>query len=298
MPFLSRMKYVTLQVREKSLSDSTTRKAFLCASQSGSLTVEAALSCMLFLFAVLSMMVPIRMVHIQRQVQAVLECIGEEFCQYAYGNGKNDKREENSSILLTAAGSLYIQNRVSEIGGTEGISQVSALGTKLLEDGEHIDLQVSYKIKIPFTTWNFSGIPVSARCLKRVWIGKSGLTDETAKENAGESSEQKQVVYIGSTSYRYHWYADCHYLFNDIEMISYKELEKRKNKFGCYYQPCNVCGKTADKTGNVYIMPGGEKYHTEDTCSSIRAYAQQVFLDDVESLGECSYCAERRGKEK
>lgn len=294
MSFLSRIKYVTLQVRKKSLSSSTAKKTFLCASQSGSLTVEAALSVTLFVFAVLSMMVPIRIVHIQRQVQAVLESVGEEFSQYAYGNSRG---EESPSVFLAAAGSLYIQNRIGEIQDAKGIEQISALGTQLLADGEHIDLRVSYKIKIPFSTWNFSSIPMSARCFKRAWVGKSGLESNTdIKENGEESSKQRQVVYVGSTSYRYHWYADCHYLFNDMETISYQELENRKNKFGRRYQPCDICGKTADKTGNVYIMPGGEKYHTNDVCSSIRAYAQEVFLDEVEILGECSYCAERRGK--
>ena len=50
----------------------------------GSLSVEAALSLSLFLFFCFCLIMPMKMLDRQRQIQAVMESVGEELSQYAY----------------------------------------------------------------------------------------------------------------------------------------------------------------------------------------------------------------------
>ena len=50
----------------------------------GSVSVEAALALSIFIFAIVCMMIPFRMMERQRQVQAALESVNERLCQYAY----------------------------------------------------------------------------------------------------------------------------------------------------------------------------------------------------------------------
>ena len=65
-----------------------------------SVSVEAALSLSIFIFAMVCMMFPFRMMERQRQVQAALESVNENLCQYAYleymlMNGEELPREDS-----------------------------------------------------------------------------------------------------------------------------------------------------------------------------------------------------------
>lgn len=294
MSFLEIKKCAALQVRCKSLSKIKKEKAFCSASQSGSVTVEAALGFTLFILAIVSLMLPIQIVDIQRQVQAILESVNEELCQYAYGI--KTEGSEKKTLLYSTVGGSYIKRQITKQIGDKKIKDISTIGTKILEDGESIDLRVSYSLKIPFPVENISKIKLYARSYRRAWIGKSGLLDKDDSGNRNEIDQEKtgDNVYIGSTSSRYHLYADCHYLFNDIEEVEYDSLKERRNRFGQKYQPCDVC-KNMSEREVVYIMPGGEKYHNTKACSSIQAFVQEIPLEEIEDLGVCSYCEKRRG---
>lgn len=292
MSFHMMSKLAFLQVLIKKRFREVLERTFSSASWRGSFTVEAALSLTIFVFAIVSLMVPIRIVHIKRQVQAVLEAAGEDMCQYAY-QAKVEKEGLHAS-LTSVAGGIYVKNKVMEIEDSDGIEQVSMSGTRILEDGETIDLQVSYKVKVPFSFWKISAVPITTRSCKRAWVGKSGRDE---KNGAGSREEMVQMVYVGNTYSKYHLYADCHYLSNDLEAVPYSEVKDRKNVFGQHYQPCDVCKREISADGVVYIMPGGKKYHGNSACSSIQAYVKKVPLDDeVRKLGLCSYCAKRGGE--
>ena len=63
------------------------RRVCIFASRRGwgaSVSVEAAFSLSIFIFAMVCMMYPFRMMDRQRQVQAALESVNERLCQYAY----------------------------------------------------------------------------------------------------------------------------------------------------------------------------------------------------------------------
>ena len=62
------------------------KRALPCTScsENASLSVEAAMCLSLFLFLCVCLMMPMKMMDRQRQIQAVVESVGEELSQYAY----------------------------------------------------------------------------------------------------------------------------------------------------------------------------------------------------------------------
>ena len=70
----------------------------------GSLTLEAALVFPLFVFLCVILLIPMRMMDRQRQIQAAVETVGEEISQYAYsawllGKGREGQMDESRDEL-------------------------------------------------------------------------------------------------------------------------------------------------------------------------------------------------------
>ena len=243
------------------------------------------------------MMLPMKLMNEGRRIQTALEAAGEEVSQYAYvweqlKQGEKPESLESVTIpeefleALTEEGTLlYIRKRLEGRVDLKGLKAVSFKGSSILKDGETIDLVMDYRMKIPFSVFGLDSIPMTARSCRRAWIGREG---------GGQNSDgqEDELVYIGKTSIRYHRDRNCHYLFNDIQVIPFEGVESVRNSSGGRYQPCSRCGKYAKKGGSVYIMPGGERYHSDRSCSSLAAYVEAVPLSQVRHLGACSYCSQ------
>lgn len=266
------------------------------AKVKGSMTVEAALGFTLFLFFMALMAAPLSVMDTRRQVQAGLEAEGERIAQYAYAAA--DFAEIGESGLLTdlsRSGLLSglsreavcrtVENRVKTAEGTGRAVDFSAAKSRILEDGETIDLIVDYAIRLPFPVFFLDEIPQQARCIRRAWTGKDGL----GAEGSGRGDEENEIVYMGKDGSRYHRSRTCHYLYNDLRAVSAAEVKDLRSQSGNRYRPCAVCGGLGGTV--VYVMPSGESYHFRKDCSSIAAYVRAVPLKSVEHLGACSYCS-------
>ncbi len=251
------------------------------AGISGSMSVEAAISLSLFLFAAVCMAMPMRVMDRHRQIQAKLESVCEAFSQYAY-------LEEYQSGLK--AGVWLTAGRITEGIENKGIRNLNIWKSSVMKDKETIDLVIRYEMELPFSVLGLQAIPVENRSVRRAWIGREKtLGSGTAfPEETGETTQE--IVYIGRNSTRYHKSPSCHYLSNQLTKISYDSLEAYRNADGGRYHPCQICGKEAEPGSTVYIMPSGESYHTDWSCSSIIAYIEAVPLSEVSHLGKCSYC--------
>ena len=270
----------------------------------GSLTLEAALALSLFIFASVCLMLPMQMLDLHRRVQMTLEVPAEDMSQYLYlesrageesvpGSAAGDEAEQLESykgILAQILAEGYLRNRILSVDGAQRISQLDLSGTSIMEDGEHVVLCAEFKYVMPFSVLHLKSIPMTARSVRRVWIGREGGLDHGA--DLGEN-EEDQTVYIGKTSERYHWFRDCHYLSNKIEAVAWEDLDGFRNSSGSRYRPCSVCG--GGTGGTVYIMESGESYHRNRYCTAIVAYVEAVPLSEVEYMGACSYCERRRG---
>lgn len=266
------------------------------AKVKGSMTVEAALGFTLFLFFMALMAAPLSVMDTRRQVQAGLEAEGERIAQYAYaaadfaeigepGLLSDLSRSGLLSGLSREAVCRTVENRVKTAEGTGRAVDFSAAKSRILEDGETIDLIVDYAICLPFPVFFLDEIPQQARCIRRAWTGKDGL----GAEGSGRGDEENEIVYMGKDGSRYHRSRTCHYLYNDLRAVSAAEVKDFRSQSGNRYRPCAVCGGLGGTV--VYVMPSGESYHFRKDCSSIAAYVRAVPLKSVEHLGACSYCS-------
>ena len=105
-----------LQVRMRCrLSHEKGALSWSSCQMQGSLSIEAALSLSLFLFLCFCLIMPMKMLDRQRQIQAVMESVGEELSQHAYveycfrtaeeGGAEVDvgRAEDTASSVLAAA---------------------------------------------------------------------------------------------------------------------------------------------------------------------------------------------------
>lgn len=305
MPFFKEFKrknnkkIVTLQVQIPFMKQGFLVKRVLSSAsrhkKQGSLTIEAALVLPLFLFFMVILMLPMGIMKEGRRIQTALETAGEEVSQYAYvlhqlkvgdkleATGIDGFSEEFLDGLTEEGILLFVRKQVEGRAGFERLESATFARSSVLRDGETIDLILDYRVRIPFSVFGLKSIPMTARCCRRAWIGQEG-------GNNGKNGPEDELVYIGKASTRYHLQRTCHYLYNDIEQISFKEIEHARNLNGGKYKPCSRCGGFAEENGSVYIMPSGERYHSDRNCSSIMAYVEAVPLSQVRHLGPCSYC--------
>ncbi|MDD3253402.1 MAG: hypothetical protein PHV18_12675 [Lachnospiraceae bacterium] len=287
---------VTLQVRIPA-SSACGKKAF--PSASASMTLEAALCLSLFIFAAVSLILPMKIMATERRIQAGLEAVGEDFSRYAY---LQDALESGKISTIPGADEFakgfcrnlgagvakgYAQAVAMKHADTGNVQNVNALRSSIREDGETFDLILDYQIRMPFPVLGLQVIDRTARCTRRAWIGKSG------KDEAGGGSgsdDDDEIVYVGRDSTRYHRNRNCHYLSNALTAVSFEEVGERRNNSGGIYHACSSCGRSAGAGSTVYIMPSGSSYHTTKECKAILAYVRAVKLSTVKHLGACSYC--------
>lgn len=263
----------------------------------GSLTIEAAMALPIFLFFMVILMLPMRLLNEGRRIQTALEAAGEEVSQYAYVidqltrgeklevSGGDGLTGEFAEALTEKGILLYVQKRVEGSVDFKQFESVSFARSSVLREGETIDLIMNYRLRLPFSVFGLDSIPMTARSCRRAWLGREGGSSKG-------SSQEEELVYVGKYSQRYHRKRNCHYLYNDIQQISKKDVETIRNTFGRKYKPCSICGRFAGENSNVYVMPGGERYHSDRNCTSIEAYVKAVPLSEVRHLGACSYCSQ------
>lgn len=264
----------TLQVRIQTGIKSGRKRVF--SFTSASMTVEAALVLPLFLFAGVILMMPFQILDTERQMQAIVNSVGEDISQTAYL-----VKEGKGSLAAYAYAEGAVRMKAKELP-VEGLSLA---GSKLLDDGETVNLVVMYQIRLPFSVFSLASIKRTNACYLRAWIGQEGGLGG----NPEGDDEEDPIVYVGRDSTRYHLSASCHYLDNHLTAVSADQVESYRNESGSRYTPCARCGSQAG--GTVYIMPSGEHYHSSRSCSAIQAYVSAVRKSTVEYLGPCSYCS-------
>lgn len=273
-----------------------------------SLTLEAALSLSLFIFAMVLIMISFKIMDSARKLQSVCESVNKDACKYAYlvyryreGGGEAkvkkegdiiDKEKEESvelsetfqSLIGSGMLGIYASKKAQEIIDDKHISDISGLRTECMADGEMIIIRLHYKYNLPFAVFGLGHMNQNVMSSRRAWIGSEGEVEK--EDDKGE--EKDEIVYIGKTSTKYHRDRRCHYLYNDIKSIPRIAVSDHRNSYGSGYRACARCGASAGNT--VYILPSGTSYHSSRNCSAILAYVRAVKLSEVEYMGACSYC--------
>lgn len=295
---------VTLQVRMPVKLKSALEKRVLSftSAMRASMSLEAACALSLFLLFMISLLAPMKVMDIHRQMQAALESAGEDAARYAYVTYRIDhgeevaledqswKQEYMQKFAVKTAVLAGISNDLSRRCAGYPVENLNMAGSQVMNGNDDIDLVVHYKVRLPFSIFGLKSIPQMCRCKRRAWIGREGGKGE----GDGAEGDAGETVYIGKNATRYHRNRFCHYLYNDLKTVTKAEIGDLRNVGGGIYHACSVCGNL-DGENTVYIMPSGDKYHTDPNCRSIIAYVQEIKLSEVEHLGGCFYCSGESG---
>lgn len=278
------------------------------AYQKASVTVEAAFVFPMFLFLMMILLIPLRIMRAQRRMQAVVESVCKDCCQYAYakytllplasssldGIFNLDSQEmevlkkmgEYLPYLEGAALGEFSAMRARDAAQDRHIEGIHGLKTSCMRENNMIVIRLDYQYRLPFSVFGKTSVNQFVVSSRRAWVGKDGM--ELPIEGA-KKEDDEEMVYVGRTSTRYHLSPNCHYLANDARAVSIFEVGNLRNKSGGKYHACARCG-AALGSSTVYIMPSGTTYHSSLSCSAITAYVRKVKKSEVEYLGVCSYC--------
>ena len=262
------------------------KRAFLSVSRGprAVMTAEAALVLPLFLFAFVTLLIPMRILDTERQVLAAAEAAAEEISRSGYFLLENpDGRETLSEAAAFVYAEAAIRTRLKDAD----LDGLSLAGSRLLSDGETVDLKVTYRHRFPFPVLRMQSVQRTVRCVRRAWIG---MEDGAAEGSGTPLQEPDRMVYVGKDGTRYHESRTCHYLYNDLTAVPLAQIGQHRSADGSRYVPCSRCGSEAGSM--VYILPSGSRYHSGPGCTAIQAYARAVPKSQVQHLGACSYCGQ------
>lgn len=329
------IKFAALQVRSVPIGKPDQEKrpplgkrvsVYTPLSLGAGLTIEAAFSLSLFLFAMVCLALPMKIMNTHRQMQTALESICEKASQYAYvkskleqgldgkldhtraggngtasgkgdqtvvvpgsesGEGEHGWSKEYKQYFLDGAMRIYVKDQLAAYAGNGPVYDISMERSQVLTDGMTIDLVADYQVRLPFPLFKLSSIPQTVRSCRRAWIGSQERIDNSNKKE----DDKDEMVFVGRGGTRFHKRRDCHYISNDLTAIAYHQLEEYRSQDGRRYNSCQVCAKKSSGDSVIYIMKSGKKYHTRTDCSAIISYVQVVPVREVEYLGACSYCS-------
>lgn len=272
-----------------------------------SLTVEAALILPLILFMGVSLTLPVKMMDMKRQTQNTMEASAKDVAVASYvqrlmeegdffdsEDGGAGDMFENLELLETAYLKTSILSSLDSSSLTDPMFEKAEIG-----DDDIIDLELSYKMKMPFEVLGISHISMESKARRRAWTGSDGGRGRdiygeklSEDEDFDEDDRGDITVYVGKTSTRYHMDKNCHYLSNKLKAVDASRIPDLRNDSGGKYHPCPSCNPEGRNT--VYIMSSGTAYHSSEHCKAIIAYVEEAKLRDVEHLGPCSYCCKEK----
>ena len=267
-----------------------------------SLTVEAALGLPLVLFAMMLLMTPFRVMNAERKMQAVCERVCMDVCEYAYtvrelklGNKVNSAVKEAADGFgdYFESGALggYAAVRAKIAAEDENVTITDFLETECMVENDVVTVRLDYEYRLPFSLFGIGPLTQTVVSSRRAWTGASDSGDG----GTPGAEEDDQWVYIGKnheTTRTYHLDPHCSYLANDeIIAVTVTGSGNLKNSIGARYSACSVCGAAAVTVGQkVYILPGGNVYHSDPGCRAIIAYMQCVKLSTIPGYHPCVRC--------
>lgn len=268
------------------------RASFITARKRGSMTLEAAFALPFFLFAILNILFAVNIIGAQSRINAALHQVGNQmaFSGYAYEHTVGDALPESLASVALSEG--YARGKVIEYVGRsyldhscvqKGAGGLSFAGSSVMEEGDIIDLKISYCVQPFVKLMGFDGFPVSQRYYGKAWTGydKTGQTSDICGEDP--------MVYITKTGSVYHRSRGCTYLNPKVESVSAGTVSERRNASGAKYAPCGTCWPGVGSS-EVYITNYGSSYHGLLNCPGLKRTIYTVPLSEVDGRRRCSKC--------
>ncbi len=277
----------------KRVSSVVSFRAGICRVKSrGSMTLEAAFALPFFLFAVINILFAVNIIGAQSRINAGLHQTGNKmaFAGYAYERTADGILPDSlASVAMTYA---YARSSVLEYVGRDYLDQscvdggaggISFAGSSVMEEGDVIDLQVSYRVR-PFSgLMGFRGFSLSQRYYGKAWTGYD------VEQYVSDTAQEDPMVFITETGTVYHLDRNCTYLNPSVRSVPALTVDGRRNQSGGRYYPCGTCGSGA-AVGQVFITDQGSSYHNRIDCSALKRTIYTVPLSQTGGRGRCSKC--------
>lgn len=257
----------------------------------GGLTLEAALTLPLFIAATFVIIFFIRVVMLQVRLEnALLNQV-----MSLSGKGYFLSVKEELSDTLNYFSSTYVCKKViSEIGKDYLDKSLIINGSKGLNidyfniNGDGIiDVELFYKMKVPFNIFRIPPVRMTSRARCRSWIGQS----------LSEAKENKQEVYITKNGEVYHTDNNCTYIKKELDNCSFADIENARNSSGAKYYACNMCAH-GDPPEYVYFTKYGTRYHYSISCKNLNTNVFTMTLSNArKQYRACSKCARKGEKD-
>ncbi len=246
-------------------------RAFLFTSKA-SVTIEAAITITIFLLVTISLSSFLAMVYGQLSIEEKINNISMETSKAKYFV-KYDKEKGEKYKTMAEVG--YISARVFGDIKNNGklINTLNPVQSKM--DGGMVDVVLSYNIKIPFTSYQWT---VTQRAKTKDWTGIDLV-------------EPGEIVYITKYGSVYHRSKECKHLIININEVTLAQAKIMRNDSGHKYKRCSYCTKQKmSNLSSVFITPDGDRYHNSLDCLGLTRNVIEVDIKDVGDKSPCSSC--------
>lgn len=260
---------------EKKTTNSDIERVSILGSKA-SVTVEAALTIPIFLFAVLSLVYLLEIQSVKTSIHAAVQNAAKTAAEDAVTLPAVNIIKLKSDIVNNI-GSERIERSILK-GGSSGIHCGKTYMS--ISTGE-IYVTVEYEIKLPLP--GFTNLTTKLKDTMKV----KGWNGYLRRDG---NSDGDQIVYITDHAVVYHEDYQCTYLQLSVRFVPSAELSTIRNEDGGRYHKCEKCVHGEAMAG-VYVTNTGGKYHNSLNCSGLKRTVYAVKKSEVGMLGGCSRCS-------
>ncbi len=260
-------------------------------SSAASLTVEAALELPIFFVLIAIVLQYACVMRTAAQFSGSLTTTAQEMAVAAYKEEYGDANNILRAALSDAWASAQVINTAED---RDSVRLASFLNSSYMKEGNLIKLVLSYQPKPKYSLITLPFTFFVQKAAVRGWVGKNGYSGRSRKKGTGnEEDEEVQTVLVTEHGSVYHTNPDCPHLKVTIIPISKSQLNSARNTDGEKYKRCPYCGNNL--TGNYYIDPCGNRWHTSVDCPALKRTVHEVDIDECGHMHECKDCRAARG---
>lgn len=257
----------------------------LSSLRRASLTIEAAMSLPLFVFAMISVLYFIQVVDISVRLTGAICETSNEMAVYAYVKEAGKLQGSSVSDIITGGlSAAYAKNKIKTRGRLEeNKGNLSLIKSSFLKEGQMIDLAGTYQVKYPITLLPIKQMKIAVRGRVRAWTGRDGVNGDGSAEGEGA------LVLITVNGKVYHKDPECTHIKLSIKPVNKDSVGHLRNESGGKYYPCGQCKGGCN---TVYITDTGDKYHSSLGCSGLKRGILLVPMSEVTDWQPCSRCGQ------